>query len=98
VLIRNYRKSGEAFDNFLYIFTLFDDQDTPIFRIASQFEVPAFERAKAFENHAINLKNDIDNLNSSGAIAQNRLIDVGELVGVTVKDLLVGRLDNLRST
>jgi len=98
VLIRNYRKSGEAFDNFLYIFTLFDDQDAPIFRIASQFEVPAFQRAKAFETHASNLKNDIDSLNTSGAIAQNRLIDVGELVGVTVKDLLVGRLDNLRSS
>lgn len=97
VLIRNYRKSGEAFDNFLYIFTLFDEHDAPIYRVGSQFEVPAFQRAKAFEAHTTALRNDIEELNKSGALSQNHFIDMGELVGTTVKDLLIGRLDNLRA-
>lgn len=97
VLIRNYRKSGEPFDNFLYIFTLFDDQGTPIFRVGSQFEVPAVQRAKAFEDHANELRKDIDALNKQGAASQSHFIDLGAMIGVTVKDLLVGRLDNLRA-
>ncbi len=97
VLIRNYRKSGEEFDNFLYIFTLFDDHDAPIFRIGSQFEVPALNRAKAFETHATTLYERLDALNESGAIARTQLIDMGELVGISVKALLKGRLDNLRA-
>jgi len=98
VLIRNYRKSGEAFDNYLYIFTLFGEDDTPIFRIGSQFEVPEIRRAKAFEAHAASLFESMKKLNDSGEIARHHLIDTGELVGTSVKALLLGRLGNLRSS
>lgn len=97
VLIRNYRKSGEEFDNFLYIFTLYDEHDTPAFRIGSQFEVPTVHRAKAFESYAKTLSQQVDALNTSGAASRSRLIDVGELVGLSVKTLLQSRLDNLRA-
>lgn len=97
VLIRNYRKSGEEIDNYLYIFTLFDDQDRPVFRVGSQFEVPQFQRAKAFESHASALHEDVKLLNSSGTIARRHLIDTGELVGASVKSLLLSRLETLRS-
>jgi PAS domain S-box-containing protein len=98
VLIRNYRKSGEEFDNYLYIFSLFDEDDKVIFRVASQFEIPMIGRAKAFEAHAIALHDNVEALNNSGAIARDHLINSGELVGASVKSLLMSRLDALRSS
>lgn len=98
VLIRNYRKNGEEFDNFLYIFTLFDDRGAPIFRIGSQFEIPFIDRAQAFETHAATLRDDMETLNTSGAFARNQLVRAGELIGVSVKSLLDKRLDNLRAS
>lgn len=97
VLIRNYRKSGEAFDNYLYIFTLFDDHDKPIYRVGSQFEVPFVHRAKAFEAHAQTLHESVQALNESGTIARSHLIETGSLVGASVKSLLVSRLETLRA-
>lgn len=98
VLIRNYRKSGEAFDNYLYIFTVFDNTEEPLFRIGSQFEVPAINRAQEFETHAAKLLDGLKAVNSSGAIARNHLIETGELVGTSVKTLLMARLHNLRTS
>ncbi len=97
VLIRNYRKSGEAFDNYLYIFTVFDNTEEPLFRIGSQFEVPAINRAQEFEAHASKLLGGLNILNNSGQIARNQLIETGELVGASIKTLLIARLENLRA-
>lgn len=98
VLIRNYRKTGETFDNYLYIFTVLDKNDQPIFRIGSQFEVPAINRAKAFDNHASTLLMGIEKLNNTADSAHRQMVNTGQLVGATVKSLLMARLENLRST
>ncbi len=98
VLIRNYRKTGEAFDNYLFIFTIFDGTDKPLYRIGSQFEIPESARAKAFEAHAADLLKGLNAVNESGDIAQHQLIETGELTGISVKTLLMARLENLRSS
>lgn len=98
VMIRNYRKTGEPFDNFLYIFSVYDESDTPLFRIGSQFEVPKIERAKAFSAHAEHLARGLKAVNDSGEIAQNRLIELGEVIGISVKSLLMARLETLRAS
>lgn len=97
VMIRNYRKSGEPFDNYLYIFTVFDTDDKPMFRIGSQFEVPEANRAKAFQKHADDLLNVLTLVNESGEFARNQMIETGELVGISIKSMLMARLENLRS-
>lgn len=97
VMIRNYRKSGEAFDNFLYIFTVFGDDDKPIFRIGSQFEVPENDRAKAFQTHAGALLNGLNSVNESGEFARSQMIETGELVGASIKSILMARLENLKA-
>ncbi len=96
VLIRNYRKSGEVFDNYLYIFTLLDDANAPIMRIGSQFEVPAIKRASAFSEHANELLDGLSKVNASGDLRSRHLIETGQLVGASVKSLLMARLENLR--
>lgn len=98
VLIRNYRKSGEVFDNFLYIFTVFDDKNRPVFRIGSQFEVPEIGRTNAFASHADQLYQVLESVNESRDIARKQLINTGELVTTSVKHLLMARLENLRSS
>ncbi len=98
VLIRNYRKSGEPFDNYLFIFTVFDRADRPLFRIGSQFEVPIINRAHEFETHATSLLDGLNAVNESQDMARNQMIDTGELVGTSVKTLLMARLENLRAS
>ena len=96
VLIRNYRKSGEEFDNFLFIFTVFDVRGEPLFRIGSQFEVPEIDRNTRFDAHAAALREGIDSMNAQADIAHQQLVDTGALVGLTVKTLLTARLDALK--
>ncbi|KIT14978.1 PAS domain-containing protein [Jannaschia aquimarina] len=96
VVVTNYRKSGEAFDNFLYIFTIFDRSGAPLWRIGSQFEIPRVDRAAGFESHAAQLQDGLEKLNDSLDVARQRQIDLSEMVGLTVRDLLRARLDNLR--
>lgn len=97
VLLRNYRKSGEEFDNFLYIFSLYDNADQPVMRIGSQFEVPRFNRAKAFQSHAELLRDGLEEISDAGEKARLQMVHVGESVGKAVRNLLMARLDHLRS-
>ena len=97
VLIRNYRKSGEAFDNYLFIFNIYDGNDKPLYRIGSQFVVPEYDRAVAFEAFTASLLKGLNAVNESGDFAQHQLIDTGDLAGISVKSLLMARLENLRS-
>ena len=96
ILIRNYRKNGEAFDNFLFIFTIMDAKGAPFLRIGSQFEVPDFGRKPRFEKHTAVLRDGIETINKEVDIARQQLIETGSLVGLTVKALLHARLDRLR--
>ncbi|EBA12411.1 PAS domain-containing protein [Roseobacter sp. CCS2] len=96
VLIRNYRKSGEQFDNFLFIFTILDSKGAPLFRIGSQFEVPHIDRNPKFEAHTTALRAGFEKINTNADIAQQQLVDTGALVGLTVKKLLTARLDALK--
>jgi PAS domain S-box-containing protein len=89
VLIRNYRKNGEPFDNFLYVFTVLDARGRPLYRIGSQFEVPSANKTTLFENHAAQLRAGVERLN----LQVIRLVD---MVGPTVKELLQARLTVLR--
>ncbi|MEM9795856.1 MAG: PAS domain-containing protein [Pseudomonadota bacterium] len=95
VLITNYRKSGEAFDNYLFIFTLKDIKGNPRYRIGSQFEVPDLHRNKAFHAHANNLKRGLDDLNAELDTTRQQLIRSGQLIGISIKSLLQARLEML---
>lgn len=97
VLIRNHRKSGEAFDNFLYIFAINDPKGSPIFRIGSQFEVPEVSRRTEFASHASALREGLEAMNAETDIAQQRLVETGDLIGLTVKSLVMARLEMLKS-
>ncbi|MEM9797727.1 MAG: PAS domain-containing protein [Pseudomonadota bacterium] len=98
VLLTNYRKSGEAFDNFLYVFAVRDDGGTPRYRIGSQFEIPALARATAFEDHARALAAGLDAINAASDAAHHYLIQTGEAIGLSVKALLTARLTTLRDS
>lgn len=97
ILIRNHRKSGEPFDNFLYIFTLFDADNTAEFRIGSQFEIPSSRRADAFERHIDVLRAGLDAINCSGDLPSHRLIDLAPLGAMNASALLFARLNTLKA-
>ncbi|PRY91915.1 PAS domain S-box-containing protein [Hasllibacter halocynthiae] len=95
-LLRNHRKSGEAFDNFLYIFSVLDASDRPVWRIGSQCEIPRLGRAAAFEDHARALCEGLERVNRMAEAVRMRAIDLASLSGVGVRDLLQARLEALR--
>jgi PAS domain S-box-containing protein len=96
VLIRNYRKNGEAFDNFLNIFTIFDAQGRALYRIGSLFDVPATNKTTSFENHSRQLRSGIERLNLETAAARKQMMRLVDVVGLTVKELLHARLEILK--
>lgn len=97
VLIRNYRKDGEAFDNFLFIFTLCDQDDSALFRLGSQFEVPEVGRAQAYELYAKSLMTAIHKINRSDEISANSKIDLQTVEATSVQSLIMARLDTLKA-
>ena len=96
VLIRNYRKSGEAFDNFLYIFTVFDVDNVPLFRVGSQFEVPEIDRSTAVQSHADQLSAAMVTVSRHNDFAHHQSVKACELASVAVKSLLMARLLAMR--
>lgn len=96
VLIRNYRKDGEAFDNFLYIFTVMDARNRPLYRIGSQFEVPLVDKTTSFENHAAQLRDGLEKLNLHANAARQQMVRLVDVVGLSVRELLQARLTVLR--
>jgi hypothetical protein len=97
VIIRNFRQNGESFDNFLYIFTINDLNNRPMYRIGSQFEVPRVNKTVPFEKHAAELRASIEKLNAQAAAARQQVINLADIVGLTVKDLLMARLQVLKA-
>lgn len=97
VLIRNYRKTGEAFDNFLYIFGIYDQSDELAFRLGSQFAIPKDKRAVKFEKHVSLLLTGLTKINRSGDLPQHRLIDLERLAALTANSLLTERLEALKA-
>jgi PAS domain S-box-containing protein len=96
VVIRNYRKSGEAFDNYLSIFTLHDPRNRPAFRIGTQFEVPLRGKIATIERRARDLQADFDALNDTiRAMMDGRYAEL-EPVTFSIKELLAARLAALR--
>lgn len=96
VIIRNYRKSGEAFDNYLSVFTLHDSRNNPAFRIGTQFEVPQSGKIAKIERRARELQSDFDALNESIRQAVDKSLDQLEAVSFSIKALLAARLTVLR--
>jgi PAS domain S-box-containing protein len=96
-LIRNYRKNGEEFDNYIYIFTVHDFDGKALYRIGSQFEVPMESRSTAFENHADELRFGLEKFNVQAESARQRIIDLSDLAAASVKDLLRLRLQSIRT-
>ncbi len=94
-MMRNYRRTGEPFDNFLYIFTLTDANNRPIYRVGSQCEVPTSSKARHFEAHAATLREGIERLNAASVGQQ--VVDFLSLADVTVRDLFQARLQVLRT-
>lgn len=98
VLIRNYRKTGEPFDNYLYIFGIYDNDDDKIaFRLGAQFAIPKRDRAKSFENHATILLEGLRKINASGDLPRHRLIDLEPVEALTASSLLFARLRCLKA-
>lgn len=97
VVIRNFRRNGESFDNFLYIFTINDLNNQPMYRIGSQFEVPLVDKTASFEIHAAELRASIEILNSQAAAARQQVINLADMLSLTVKDLLMARLQVLKT-
>jgi PAS domain S-box-containing protein len=95
VLIRNYRKNGEAFDNFLHIFNVVDAKGSAVYRIGSQFAVPARNKAAAFEHHAAQLHAGLERLNREMP-ANKLMIRLVDVEGSTVRELLQARMDVLK--
>lgn len=96
VLIRNYRRNREAFDNFLYIFTVLDLYGKPLYRFGSQFEVPMIDKTTSFENHAAELRAGIAKLNLQAVAARQQTINLADIAGMTAKDLLMARLEVMK--
>lgn len=97
VILRNYRLNGEPFDNFLFLFTVRDQSGSALYRIGSQFEIPAVNKLKRLEEHADELAVAVQKLQLQASAAREQVISLADVVGVTVKDLLMARLSVLKS-
>ena len=96
VLVRNYRKNGEVFDNFLHIFTLMNDDGRAMFRLGAQFPIPAKDRAKAFVAHIRTLLIGLQEINASGDLPAHRLIEIDRIRNLSAISLLDARLGSLK--
>ncbi|MEL6573133.1 MAG: PAS domain-containing protein [Pseudomonadota bacterium] len=97
VLIRNYRKTGEPFDNFLYIFGIYDHEDEMGFRLGAQFPIPKRNRAESFERHTKILLEGLRKINASGDLPRHRLIDLEPVEALSASSLLFARLRCLKA-
>lgn len=97
ILIRNYRKTGEPFDNFVYIFTVCDFAGNAYYRIGSQFPIPDANKAAAFNAHFDVLRAGLEKLNAQAVVGRHHVINMSDMVGISARDLLYARLQTLRS-
>lgn len=95
-LIRNYRKSGAAFDAYLTIFTLMDAKGEALLRIGSQFEVPTRRISAAFTAHLDRLRQGIAKLNAQADVTRQQQIDLTTVNSLTPTALLIARLEALK--
>ena len=96
-LFRNYRRNGEPFDNFLFIFHIFDKLGKLAYRVGSQFEVPLISKASALEMHVNEVRESLKELSAERHSSRGLMIAAAESYGVSVRDLLTARLDMVRS-
>jgi PAS domain S-box-containing protein len=97
ILIRNYKKDGQEFDNYLYIFTVLDFYGDPIYRIGSQLEIPIAGKKSAFDRHSAELVSGLQKLNAYAEASRQQAIFMSDLIGLSVKDLLLARLQSLKT-
>ena len=62
-LLRNYRKSGEPFENVLFLFPVPAIDTRPILYLGMQFEVPETGRATAFESFVAAMRDNLAEVN-----------------------------------
>ncbi|WP_161861830.1 PAS domain-containing protein [Algicella marina] len=91
-VIRNQRKSGATFDNFLFIFPLLGGDDRPVHFLGSQFEIPDENQSFAFMEHVKELQKVINNLNAVRKERRERLIEQKLLIQTSASTLVKVRL------
>jgi len=94
-LIRNYRKSGEAFDNFLFIFPILGGDLRTSFFIGSQFEIPESGWVPGLDKHVEQLAEGIGQINAMRKSSHRALIDTSKLASTTAKTILLSKISNL---
>ncbi|MBB5516448.1 PAS domain S-box-containing protein [Rubricella aquisinus] len=92
VILRNFRKSGEPFDNYLFIFPILGGDGDPSFFVGSQFEIPQVERAVALRSHAERLHESLDQMNAAHSESRDALIRCGHLLGLEARALIKARI------
>lgn len=94
-MIRNYRKDGEAFDNFLFIFPVLGGDLRTAFFIGSQFEIPRQDRLGAIDNHVAQLVDGLDRMNEARRNAGRAVVETAKLAATTARSVLLSRIATL---
>ena len=92
-VVTNYRRDGTEFDNFVFLFPIFDADDVAVMFVGSQFEVPKEGRVEAHLDHMQFLKAGFADLNA-GRLG-NLYVECGGLSKITAQSLVLHRLQNL---
>jgi PAS domain S-box-containing protein len=95
IILRNFRKSGEPFDNYLFVFPILGGDGEPSFFVGSQFEIPQVERVRSLKDHSAKLRDGFDQINATGSGTRDALIQCGSLLGIDARDLIMKRLGSL---
>lgn len=92
IVLRNYRKSGTTFDNFLFIFPILGGDDQAVFNLGAQFEIPASGQTDALLRFADVLKDGLEGLNSERKSLRQSPIEYRQLTEMSPKSLVLTRI------
>lgn len=92
VMLRNYKKSGEPFDNFLFIFAITGGDGETLFSMGSQFEVPEVSGSTKLVEHAEVLKETLAEYNKFLEEKKRNLVHYNNLISMSLKSLVLTRL------
>ena len=92
-VITNYRRDGSEFDNFVFLFPVFDAEGNTVLTVGSQFEIPAETQVRSHLAHMRFLKAGFRELN--GGPLDGLYVECGGLSGITAESLVLHRLQNL---
>ncbi len=92
VFITNYRKSGERFENYLYIFRLINRDGETDFFLGSQFDVTKAKQAQGPDKHARQLWNGIKMIDNPYMETARMVLQSANLMSVSAANIARARL------